>query len=382
MRLEVVVPDDGRVTVPWLEERLRVWSAPRGHEVTVRPVAPDAVGATAAATLDAADGVLLGATPGLVDGEIVELVGDRAHRLAVVDLDQHRVPQATLDAAGIRRVHGRGIETYRWAAQALAAQLTSPATRHAYGADPDQFGELRLPDGPGPHPVVVLLHGGFWHTYWELDLMDEMAIDLTARGYATWNLEYRRGAGAVRDTLADVAAGIDHLRTLDRELGGVLDLDRVGLTGHSAGGHLVLWAAARVRHGAPQALDPAVCVPLAPVTDLRQCADRGLGDGAAREFLGARPAEAPDRYAEADPMDRLPVGCPVTIVQGLADGPDFIDLCRVYAAAAAAHGETVTLLELPDANHFHVIDPASAAWPPIVEALAAHLRPQRERSAT
>ncbi|NIR35894.1 MAG: alpha/beta hydrolase, partial [Actinobacteria bacterium] len=114
-----------------------------------------------------------------------------------------------------------------------------------YGPLPDQVADLRLPDGPGPHPVAVVLHGGFWRDVWTRDLMDGIAVDLTRRGWATWNIEYRRvgSGGGFPETLEDVAAAIDHLDGLagDRSL----DVATVVTVGHSAGGHLALWAAAR-----------------------------------------------------------------------------------------------------------------------------------------
>ena len=143
--------------------------------------------------------------------------------------------------------------------------------------------------------------------------------------------------------------------------------DRTALVGHSAGGQLALWATARRRHGPPagghaEVLDPAVAVPLAPVSDLAECAGRGLGEGAALLFLGAAPESSPERYVRADPMARLPVGVPTTVVQGMADSPDLIDLNRRFAARAASSGDNIELLELDGTDHFDVINAGSDAW--------------------
>jgi acetyl esterase/lipase len=232
---------------------------------------------------------------------------------------------------------GRGVDTYVWAARHVAAHLRWEAEPIRYGSHRDQFGELRVPGGPGPHPVVVLVHGGFWKAQWELDLMDRLAIDLAAAGWASWNVEYRKGPGSWRAALADVGA---------------------------AGGHLVLWAGARRRHGPARdsTIDPAVIVPLAPVSDLVDCARRGLGDRAAQAFIGADPAGDPEAYRLADPMQRLPVGVPTTIVQGLSDGADLIDHNRRFVAAAAVAGERIELVELDGTDHFDVIDPTTPAW--------------------
>jgi acetyl esterase/lipase len=210
--------------------------------------------------------------------------------------------------------------------------------------------------------VVVLIHGGFWHHYWERDLMDDLAVDLTDAGLATWNIEYQRGPGSWPSATADVAHAIDHLRRLAEEHG--LRTDRVALVGHSAGGHLAMWAAGRPRHGpdAETALAAALVVPLAPISDLVVCAVRNLGNGAALEFLAATPEAEPDRYRTLDPLQRLPVAVPMTIVQGMNDGPDLIDLNRRYAARAGEVGDPVELLELDDTDHFDVIDARSDAW--------------------
>ena len=122
-------------------------------------------------------------------------------------------------------------------------------TIHSYGPDPAQFGELWVPRAPGHRGVVVILHGGFWQARYDLSLGRPLAADLAARGYAAWNLEYRRvsGGGGWPGTFGDVAAGIDLLATLP------VDTSRVVVVGHSAGGHLAAWAAGRAKlpPGAP-----------------------------------------------------------------------------------------------------------------------------------
>jgi acetyl esterase/lipase len=208
--------------------------------------------------------------------------------------------------------------------------------------------------------------------------MDQLSIDLADAGFAAWNIEYRRGSGAWQEALDDVAGAVDHLGAISVEHD--VDLGRVALVGHSAGGHLALWAAGRRRHGpsADALVHPFLAVPLAPVTNLVECAHRGLGEGAALAFFEAVPQDEPERYRSADPMQRLPLGVPTTVVQGLADGPDLIDLNRRFTAFAAALGESVDLVELPGANHFDVIDPSTAAWGAVRDLLVERLRTPRE----
>src|SRR5579872_5792979 len=120
--------------------------------------------------------------------------------------------------------------------------------RLRYGPDPLHFGDLRLPGGTGPHPVVVMVHGGFWRARFNLEYAGHLCAALAALGIATWNVEYRRlgdTGGGWPGTLLDVAAAADHLRTLAAPYH--LDLSRVVAMGHSAGGHLALWLAARRR---------------------------------------------------------------------------------------------------------------------------------------
>lgn len=229
-----------------------------------------------------------------------------------------------------------------------------PAPAVAYGPHPDQVANLHLPaeDG-GPWPAVVLVHGGFWRQRWDRTTTTPLARDLAARGYAAWNLEYRRAEWPV--TLLDVAAGIDALAEQD-----TVDLDRVVVVGHSAGGQLALWAAARPARESPFRLRAAVS--LAGVLDLVAGARENLGDGACQAFVGGQPEEVAERYAIASPAARLPLGVPQLLVHGPDDDIVPPSQSRDYAAAARAAGDEVELVEPAGAGHFEVIEPTHAAW--------------------
>jgi len=292
-----------------------------------------------------------------------------------VDVQEAERPRPRLlEDVSVAAIRGRGVWGYRWAAQYLLQRLEWPFTVVPYGSERDQVGDLRLPaNGDGPWPVAVLLHGGFWRERWERDTIEPLAIDLTRRGFATWNLEYRRVGpfgGGWPSTCEDVAAGIDALADL-ADLH-PLDLSRVVYIGHSAGGQLALWAVKRHGMHTPARVSPMLVVSLAGVADLEECAHRGLGDtgDAAAALMGAEPEQRPAEYAAASPMRSLPLGVPQLVVQGRLDNtPDLVDMSRLYAQAASEAGDSVDFLELDDADHFHLIVPSSHAWPLIVERI-------------
>ncbi|MDQ3811175.1 MAG: alpha/beta hydrolase, partial [Chloroflexota bacterium] len=173
-----------------------------------------------------------------------------------------------------------------------------PADRRLwYGPLDVQFGDLRLAAAPtaARQPLAIVIHGGFWRARYDLLHIGHLAAALTARGVATWSLEYRRvgNGGGWPATLEDVAAGAEHALELAREF--PLDLDRVVTIGHSAGGHLALWLAAE------RTLRLQGAVALAGVVDLRRAAELGLGNDAVQAFLGGAPTDVPQRYRAASP---------------------------------------------------------------------------------
>lgn len=243
-----------------------------------------------------------------------------------------------------------------------------------YGSHRSQLGELFLPDASAPSPVAVLLHGGFWRARYDRRLMDDLCRDLAGRGWAAWNLEYRRvgllGGGGWPATFEDVAAGIDNLA------GNVaLDLGTVATIGHSAGGHLALWAAARVglpagSPGAAPLVHVTQAVSQGGVVDLHEAARLGLGHGAAPRLLGGKPEKHPDRYELASPASRLPLGVPQLLVHGEQDDLVPTSQSRGYHAAATAAGDPVDLAILPGVGHFEHLDPTGEAWRVVTDWLA------------
>jgi acetyl esterase/lipase len=228
----------------------------------------------------------------------------------------------------------------------------------SYGADPSQELDLRLPEGDGPHPVAVVLHGGFWQATYTRRNTSAIAAALTLAGWATANVEYRRlGPGRYAELLADVAAARKHLDGVDAPL----DLRRTMAIGHSAGGHLALWLAAT--GGASRV------VALASVCDLEDAARGGIGQNAVQEFLGGEPSEVPEAYEAADPARRLPLGVPQLLAHGTADDRVPFEHAVRYAERARAAGDECSLLALDDVDHFDVIDPRSEAWRVIGEAV-------------
>lgn len=254
---------------------------------------------------------------------------------------------------------------------AVGASAFTRPPRHRYAAHRDGVGDLHVPAADGPHPVAVVLHGGYWRTTYGRLTTRPLAADLARRGWAAWNVEYgrigHRGRGGWPQTFTDVAAAIDHLATLADPR---LDLDRVVAVGHSAGGQLALWAGGRVSlpPGAPGA-DPVVRVrrvlALAPVTDMARA-----GTTAAL-LLGGSVDEVPERFAQADPVRRAPLDVPVTIVHPRGDATIPVRRSEAYAQRAAAAGADVELVTPDEGGHVDVIVPRHSAWEAAAQRLEA-----------
>jgi len=251
----------------------------------------------------------------------------------------------------------------------------APDARIPYGSDPLQFGDLRLPEAEGPHPVVVIIHGGCWRSQYTIEHIGSFADALTRDGLATWTIEYRRvgdPGGGWPGTFLDVGAAIDHIHRLREEH--ALDISRVVVAGHSAGGHLALWAGARrkLTDAALRGKDPLALkgvVSLAGVDNLRRAIDEGVCDNMAAELLGGTPEEVPERYAVTSPIELLPLGVAQHLVSGARDPIVPEAFGRDYCRAAREAGDEAVLTVIPDAGHFELIAPSTAAWRQVKKAI-------------
>jgi acetyl esterase/lipase len=275
-------------------------------------------------------------------------------------------------------------------------------------ADAGQVADVRLPPPAArvrPAPLVLFLHGGFWRAAYDRAHTGPLATALAGAGFAVCAPEFRRTGqrgGGWPGTFDDVAAATDQLPAIVREVAGagVISSEPPILAGHSAGGHLALWAAARhnltpdtpwhspapaypaqplpparlASSGQPPPSAPgpvAGVVALAAVSDLAACHALRLGRGAAAALLGGGPDKYPERYLKTDPVRLLPLGCPVRLVHGTADDVVPCSISTDFLARARAAGDDVTLAALPGTGHFDVIDPLTAAWPSVLAAFSA-----------
>lgn len=233
----------------------------------------------------------------------------------------------------------------------------------AYGKDPSQFGELFRPEGT-PRGVVVVIHGGFWHEQYDLSLGRPLAKDLATRGWIAWNLEYRRieNGGGWPTTFDDIAAGIDKLADIPN-----IATDKIVTLGHSAGGHLGVWAAARPTLTGSNWADPKVpvtaAISQAGVLDFTAAVALHLGNDAVQDFMGGTVDDrtVDNRYVLADPARQIPLEVPVWCVHGRSDNTVPISQSIDYVKAAKAAGGRAELIEV-DGDHFVLIDPSTKAW--------------------
>jgi acetyl esterase/lipase len=279
--------------------------------------------------------------------------------------------------------------------EGLRAQHTPAPAKIAYGEGANRYGELALPPGPGPHPVAVVLHGGCWLSMADLSYVRPLAQELNRVGWATWTIEFNRideAEGAWPGIFQDVALGIDHLRELAADA--PLDLERVVVVGHSSGGHLAFWSAARRKlprgsAGSAPGGEPPLPVkgviglaPVAGLEDFQARSDR-CGSSIVGRLLGGPPEEVPDggvdavldeRLRVADPQRLLPLGVPQLLIMGELDRIVPPSHGIAWRNEAEARGDEVELFVVPNAGHFELLAPWTDPWARVATKLEAFLR--------
>lgn len=269
----------------------------------------------------------------------------------------------------------------------------APDAREVWGPGENAFGEMYLPSGRGPHPVVVLVHGGCWRSIAGVDYMSHLARALAEEGWAVWSPEFRRVDQPDAQwpaILVDVGRATDHLRALAQRY--PLDLEQVVAMGHSSGGHLALWLAGRERRPSddagegegedalrgPNPLPIVGVVGLAAIADLSDFHLReggGCGAAAVEQLLDEPPAEWHDRMRLASPSSALPLGVPQLLVTGALDTTVPAAHARQWAESARAAGDSVQMVIPVGAGHFEVVAPWTApfesAWTDIADFLRA-----------
>lgn len=235
----------------------------------------------------------------------------------------------------------------------------APGQRIAYGPDTNQFGELRMPDGKGPHPAVIFIHGGYWKAAYDLTHASHLCAAIAKAGCAVWSLEYRRvgqPGGGYPGTLDDILAAAKYLTRIPG-----VDLSRVVAAGHSAGGQLALWLAAR------ETVALRSIAALAAVSDLRRGYTLNLGGGAVKAFLGCGPEQCAHLYSTTSPIEMLPLKVPQVLLHGTIDEIVPFELSERFVQASS----NARLAALRGAGHFELIDPRTKYWPVVLKNILA-----------
>lgn len=321
----------------------------------------------------------------------------RPHRYSSADSPTHSNPLLHKYLAAVAlliSVTSASVLAAQSAPRLRVSDIDTITLRHqsqhiSYGPDSLQFGELRLPEGRGPFPVAILIHGGcYFSKYATLRNTAALADALTSAGVATWNVEYRRydhPGGGWPGTFSDVAAAADYVRILGKSH--PLDLARVVTVGHSAGGQLALWLAAPPAsaqrlpaQNAPLRRESPIkvhgVVALGPITDMAEYQTRQLkscGNAAIESVLGGLPATVPDRVRMVSPIELLPLRVPTALVAGELDGIAPISSLNAYATAARLKGDRVQVFTSPGEGHFDVLAPSRASGKAAIAAALAML---------
>ncbi|MGI6110229.1 MAG: alpha/beta hydrolase family protein [Eubacteriaceae bacterium] len=253
-----------------------------------------------------------------------------------------------------------------------------------YGSSSSQFGILSLPEIPGPYPVIVMIHGGFWKMPYDLNGISQLCTDLNRRGYAVWNIEYRRvgePGGGYPGTMTDALDAVNYLNELERNH--PLDLTRTVIMGHSAGGQVALWTGSCMNHNRSESQNRVESqnqleipilgiISMAGVCDLEEMwkLDSLTGpENHTAELIGGSPDKFPERYQAVSPIALLPLKVPQILFHGKADYDVPPQISIAYYQAGLACGDTVSLNLLPHTDHFTFLDPSSHAWQSVTASL-------------
>jgi 3-dehydroquinate dehydratase II len=339
----------GDTTLKDLEGLIERWGAALGIETRLTQSNHEGELVDAIHQADGVDGLII--NPGALThtsrsiGDAISSVGLPAVEVHISNVKRREPWRATslVAASCVRTIFGRGTVGYQDALRHLQNRAATPFDTVGYGPHRDNVGDIRRPvnDASG---IVILVHGGLWRQEYERDSTETLAVDLTGRGYVTWNIEYRRGSGGGWPGPAhDVVSAVDFIV---REMPGM----PVGIVGHSAGGHLGLWAALRREDAI------ALTVGLAPITDLVAMAGSGnVGSRDAKRLLGS-----------GAPPSMEPIAGKTLLVHGEDD-----EIVPVSHTTRLSTGSRIELV--PGMRHFHMLDPNREHWPLVVAELGKAL---------
>jgi len=252
--------------------------------------------------------------------------------------------------------------------EAILTQTPPPPDfRVTYGADPNQFADVRIPTEMRAHPVVFFIHGGYWRAKYDLTYAGHICHALKKAGIASWNVEYRRvgnAGGGWPGTFEDIRAAYRTLLERGRQRDSQLDVTRLCVAGHSAGGHLAISLAAFEK-------SVTRVLSLAGVLDLHRAWELHLSNDAAAEFLGGTPSDVPEHYREASPAERAISQARQVLIHGTADNAVPYEISQRYAEKKLKAGEKVELITLPRTGHFEIVDPGSSVWSKVMAAVVS-----------
>jgi acetyl esterase/lipase len=240
--------------------------------------------------------------------------------------------------------------------------------RMHYGHGDYQFADIRIPAGPGPHPAVFFIHGGYWRAKYDLIHAGHACDALKKAGIASWNVEYRRvgnPGGGWPGSFEDIRSAYRGLlETQQKSTLPPLEVKRLCVVGHSAGGQLAFCLAAFEK-------TVTRVLSLAGVLDLRRGWELHLSNDAVAQFLGGSPEEVPDHYREASPAEKPIPQAVQKLIHGTADDSVPYEISQRYAERKKKLGEKVDLITLPKTSHFEIVDPGSAVWSKVQETVIA-----------